>query len=316
MVQHLFNFVKRILFDNYIEILKFTNMNLVALKTFLAVVQTGNLNKAADLINVTQSTVTARLDVLESELGQALLVRSRKGAQLTKAGFAFQRHAEVMVRTWEQGCKAVGLPSGFSGMVSLACHPELWAGLGDRWIDLAQATQEETAFEAWPGEHSEIARWLNSGLVDVAITLLPVSGDGIASRELNRDRLVQVSSEPRSVMEWDENYIYVDLGADFRRQHSLAWPTDNTARTAFGSSSWAPVDCISFAMCRSFPGRFITTAAMQACRSIHGCPTLTRHCDQMPAGNRPKGLMVCCFGIIPGPAAGWAGCSTGLSFVV
>ena len=239
MVQHLFNFVKRILFDNYIEILKFTNMNLVALKTFLAVVQTGNLNKAADLINVTQSTVTARLDVLESELGQALLVRSRKGAQLTKAGFAFQRHAEVMVRTWEQGCKAVGLPSGFSGMVSLACHPELWAGLGDRWIDLAQATQEETAFEAWPGEHSEIARWLNSGLVDVAITLLPVSGDGIASRELNRDRLVQVSSEPRSAMEWDENYIYVDLGADFRRQHSLAWPTDNTARTAFGSSSWA-----------------------------------------------------------------------------
>ena len=239
MVLHLFNFVKRFLSDNNIEIFKFTIMNLVALKTFLAAVQTGNLNRAAELSNVTQSTVTARLGVLDSELGQALLVRSRKDAQLTKAGFAFQRHGELMVRTWEQGCKAVGLPSGFSGMVSLACHPELWAGLGDRWIDLAQATQEETAFEAWPGEHSEIARWLNSGLVDVAITLLPVSGDGIASRELNRDRLVQVSSEPRSVMEWDENYIYVDLGADFRRQHSLAWPTDNTARTAFGSSSWA-----------------------------------------------------------------------------
>ena len=77
-------------------------MNLIAVKTFLAVVQTGNLNKAAELVNVTQSTVTARLDALDSELGQALLVRSRKGAQLTKAGFAFQRHAEVLVRTWEQ----------------------------------------------------------------------------------------------------------------------------------------------------------------------------------------------------------------------
>ncbi|MEO9876580.1 MAG: LysR family transcriptional regulator [Anderseniella sp.] len=214
-------------------------MNLVTLKTFLAVVQTGNLNKAADLMNVTQSTITARLDALDTELGQALLVRSRKGAQLTKAGFAFQRHAELIVRTWEQGRKAVGLPSGFSGMVSLAVHSELWTGLGERWIDLAQALHKDVAFEAWPGDHAETSRWLNSGLVDAAITLLPVTGDDVNSCELNRDRLVQVSSKPRTAMEWDDNYIYVDLGADFRRQHSLAWPTDNTARTAFGSSDWA-----------------------------------------------------------------------------
>ncbi|MGB5212322.1 MAG: LysR family transcriptional regulator [Anderseniella sp.] len=214
-------------------------MNLVALKTFLAVVQTGNLNKAADLLNVTQSTVTARLDALDTELGQALLVRSRKSAQLTKAGFAFQRHAELMMRTWEQGRKAVGLPSGFSGMVSLATHDELWAGLGERWIDLAQALHKDIAFEAWPGEHAETGRWLNSGLVDAAITLLPVTGDDITSCELGRDRLVQVSSQPRPAMEWDDNYIFVDLGVDFRRRHSLAWPTDNTARTAFGSSGWA-----------------------------------------------------------------------------
>lgn len=214
-------------------------MNLVALKTFLAVVQTGNLNKAADLLNVTQSTVTARLDALDSELGQALLVRSRKGAQLTKAGFAFQRHAELMVRTWEQGSKAVGLPHGFSGMVSLACHGELWAGLGERWIDCAQASQADIAFEAWPGEHAEIDKWLNAGLVDAAITLRPVTGDDVSSSELTRDRLVQVSSERRSAMDWDEDYVFVDLGADFRRQHSLTWPADNTARMAFGSSGWA-----------------------------------------------------------------------------
>jgi DNA-binding transcriptional LysR family regulator len=77
-------------------------MNLAALETFLAVVDAGNLNKAAERLNVTQSTVTARLDALDEALGQKLLVRSRKGAQLTKAGFAFQRHAELIVRTWEQ----------------------------------------------------------------------------------------------------------------------------------------------------------------------------------------------------------------------
>lgn len=214
-------------------------MNMVTLKTFLAVVQTGNLNKAADLMNVTQSTVTARLDALDGELGQPVLVRSRKGAQLTKAGFAFQRHAELMVRTWQQGRKAVGLPSGFSGMVSLATHDELWTGLGKRWLELAQAQQHDIAFEAWPGQHDEVSRWLNSGLVDAAITLQPVTGDDIRACEFYRDRLVLIASEPRPAMDWDANYIFVDLGADFRRRHSLAWPADNTARTAFGSSAWA-----------------------------------------------------------------------------
>ncbi|MEM9470853.1 MAG: LysR family transcriptional regulator [Pseudomonadota bacterium] len=209
------------------------------LKTFLAVVQTGNLNKAADIMNVTQSTVTARLDALDTELGRPLLVRSRKGAQLTKAGFAFQRHAELMVRTWEQGRKAVGLPSGFSGMVSLATHEELWTGLGKRWLELARQQQHDIAFEAWPGQHTEIDRWLNSGLVDAAITLQPVAGDDIGTCEFYRDRLVLLSSEPQPAQDWDGNYIFVDLGADFRRQHSLAWPADNTARTAFGSSTWA-----------------------------------------------------------------------------
>ena len=49
--------------------------------------------------------------------GQTLLLRSRRGAQLTKAGFAFQRHAELMVQSWEQGRKAVGLPKGFTDTV-------------------------------------------------------------------------------------------------------------------------------------------------------------------------------------------------------
>ena len=53
-------------------------MNIATLQTFLAVVQTGHLNKAAAQLHVTQSTVTTRLDVLEQTLGQKLLVRSRR----------------------------------------------------------------------------------------------------------------------------------------------------------------------------------------------------------------------------------------------
>ena len=58
------------------------------------------------------------------------------------------------------------------------------------------------------------------------------------TREVARDRLLQVSTPPRAVPAWDPAYLYVDLGAEFRRRHSLAWPVEETAHTTFGASRW------------------------------------------------------------------------------
>ena len=55
-------------------------MNLTSLQTFLAILETGSLVRAADKLNVTQSTVTARLKTLEEELGQVLINRQKSGA--------------------------------------------------------------------------------------------------------------------------------------------------------------------------------------------------------------------------------------------
>jgi len=214
-------------------------MNIVVLQTFLAVVQSGNLNKAAEQLHVTQSTVTTRLDALEETLGQALLVRSRRGAQLTKAGFAFQRHAELVVQAWEQARKVVGLAKGFAGLFSFACHGDLWDGAGSAWLEAVRRDHPDLALEAWPGELGEIKNWLLSGLVDAALVPEPISGPGLTCQEVGRERLLQVSTRPRAVQAWDPAYIYVDLGAEFRRQHSLAWPGDETAHMTFGASRWA-----------------------------------------------------------------------------
>lgn len=172
-------------------------MNITAVQTFLAVIRTGNLNRAAEQLNVTQSTVTARLDALESALRQRLLMRSRRGAQLTKAGFAFHRHAELMVRSWEQGRKAVGLPKGFTGILSLACQFDLWDGAGSDWLRSVRTAEPDLALEAWPGSLGEILQWLASGLVDAAIALEPLAGPDLASGEAAVEQLVHVSTPRR-----------------------------------------------------------------------------------------------------------------------
>lgn len=252
-------------------------MNIAALQTFLAVVQAGNLNKAAEQLNVTQSTVTTRLDVLEETLGQRLLVRSRRGAELTKAGFVFLSHAEVVAQAWEQARKAVGLPKGFSGLFSFACHFDLWEGAGSTWLESTRRHQPDLALEAWSGDLGDIKRWLLSGLVDAALAPEPLTGAGLVSGEAAQDRLVLVSTVRRPVVGWDPAYVYVDLGSEFRRQHSLAWPGDETAHMTFGSSRWALDYLLARGGSAYLPLRLIEPLVRQErLFPVEGAPEFTR----------------------------------------
>lgn len=71
-------------------------MYFLGIEAFLAIVQTGSLTKAAELLHLSQSTVSYRLKVLEQEIGTALVERG-KGIQssgLTTFGEGFVSIAE------------------------------------------------------------------------------------------------------------------------------------------------------------------------------------------------------------------------------
>lgn len=214
-------------------------MNLTFLHTFLTVLETGNLNRAAERLNVTQSTVTARLDALEDALGTKLLLRARRGARMTRAGFELRPHAELLVNGWKQAQKAVNLPEGYSGLFSFACEFDLWHAAGKNWLYAARAANPSLAYEGRPGRRTEIIAWLGTGITDAALTLEPVSAPGLELRELAQEEIVCVSQVPRTADVWDADYIYVDLGVEFRRQHALAYPAAKTASITFSTSAWA-----------------------------------------------------------------------------
>jgi DNA-binding transcriptional LysR family regulator len=234
-------------------------MNLDAIKTFLTVVETGNLNTAADQLNVTQSTVTARLDVLEERLQEKLLMRSRRGSKLTKAGFKFLRHAELIQQSWDQGRKAISLPKQYSDTFSLACLSGLWDGIGSNWLVVLRENFPDLATEAWPGTAIELTHWLDSGLIDAALSTEPIAGRQIHSSILMQDEYVQVATHPRETVEWDPEYIYVDLGPNFRRQHAAHWTKDQGARMTFGDSRWALQTLLNEGGSAYLPKRLIQT---------------------------------------------------------
>ena len=252
-------------------------MNLTFLKTFLTVLETGNLNKAADRLHVTQSTVTARLDALEEALGCKLLVRSRRGTRMTRAGFELRPHAELLVNGWAQARKAINLPEGFSGLFSFACEFDLWHAAGKIWLYAAREANPGIAYEARPGRRVEIAAWLGTGITDAAMTHEPISAPGLASRACAQEEIVLVTSRPRPSDDWDPKYVYVDLGTDFRRQHALAFPYAKTASITFSTSSWALEHIQSFGGSGYLPKRLIEPhLKSKLLRLVKGAPVFKR----------------------------------------
>ena len=214
-------------------------MNIAAIQTFLAVIRTGNLNRAAEALHITQSAVTARLDALEAALGTQLLIRSRRGSELTKAGFAFLEKAELIAQTWETARSQTSLPQGVTGLFSLACDPALWSGFGRGWVAGLRARQPDIAIEIWAGLAGDARRWLQSGLCDAALLGAPLGGADLDNRPAGLMTVAQFATRPRAAMRWDPDYVMVDYGPAFRNWHRATWPEDNTAALSFSAPDWA-----------------------------------------------------------------------------
>jgi len=214
-------------------------MNLSTIETFLAIAESGQLNHAATRLHVTQSTVTTRLNSLESELGQTLFQRRKSGSELTSAGFRFQRYAQLMVDTWRQARQETALPANIETTFNLGCHPDLWRGLGVRLFEYLHDHHPQVAISAWSGEQPELDRWLGSGLIDAALCFTPPTRENRSGYRLQSDRMVLVSTQPRELMRWDPHYIYVDGGEDFRKNHAASYPDGDTPTVTLASAGWA-----------------------------------------------------------------------------
>ncbi len=214
-------------------------MNLASLQTFLAILETGSLARAAIRLHVGQSTVTARLQKLEEDVGQTLFHRQKSGTSLTASGLKFRRYAEAMTNLWQQARQEASMPEGVESVCNLGCDLDLWPHLGRRLIARLHRNYPTIALSAWPGKHEEIDQWLATGLIDLALTHRPVRQEHLSVTELREEPLVLVSTRADSPMRFDPGYVYVDAGADFGRRHAAAYADAGIAKVSFGCSVWA-----------------------------------------------------------------------------
>ncbi|MDD4881879.1 MAG: LysR family transcriptional regulator, partial [Gallionellaceae bacterium] len=207
-------------------------MDIEYARTFLAVAAAGNFVGAAERLHVTQSTVSARIQTLETQMGARLFRRGRSGAELTAAGQRFLRHAKTLVRTLAQARHEVSLPSGFSGGLTLSGRNALWEDFLPHWVDWMRANVPDVSLRLEIGFEEGIMQGLVQGLVDIGVMYTPERRPGLAVEHLFDESLVLVSSNPSRP--WpDQDYIHVDWGAEFHAQFGARFPDmETSARTA------------------------------------------------------------------------------------
>lgn len=72
-------------------------MELRTMRYFLAVAREENMTRAAQLLHVTQPTLSKQLKALEDELGKKLFLRHSFSIQLTEEGILLRKRAEDLI---------------------------------------------------------------------------------------------------------------------------------------------------------------------------------------------------------------------------
>jgi DNA-binding transcriptional LysR family regulator len=193
-------------------------------RTFLVVIAAGSFVDAAQRLHVTQSTVSSRIQRLEETLGAELFVRNKAGTTLTAAGRQFQRHAALLTRTVEQARQEIGIVSGYRATLTVGGRIGLWEELLVKWLPVFGSLAPDVAVRALIGFEEELMQALIEGRANIGVMYTPQARPGLTVELLLEEQLVMVSTRAGPQLDPGSDYVYVDWGAEFFAQHTLAFP--------------------------------------------------------------------------------------------
>ena len=199
-------------------------MDLELARTFLEIAATGSFVGAARRLNVAQTTVSARVRLLEAQLGRPLFVRSKSGAVLTAAGEQFLRYAPLLIQIWERARHQVAVPPGRRGVLGIGGELSLWNPLLLRWLLWMRRAASDVALRTLVGLPDRLLAQVQTGVLDLAVMYAPQHRPGLKVELLFRERLVLVTTDPQGVPSAAADYVYVDWGPEFGSRHDLTFP--------------------------------------------------------------------------------------------
>lgn len=150
-------------------------MELRTLRYFLAAASEENITRAAEILHVTQPTLSRQLMDLERELGTTLMYRGKKGMTLTEDGLFFRQRAEEIVELADRLEQSfVERSAEVSGVISIGATESVGSRLFAKLIKQFSDKYPLVKFDLYNEMADYIKERMDKGLIDVGLLLEPV----------------------------------------------------------------------------------------------------------------------------------------------
>ncbi|EKN71093.1 LysR family transcriptional regulator [Neobacillus bataviensis LMG 21833] len=178
-------------------------MEIKQLITFKMAAENLNFTQTAKLLNFAQSSVTAQIKGLESEVGKPLFERLGKRLILTEAGHQFKAYAEKMIRLSEEAKLIVHGGEEQTGTLLIGAQESQCTYRLPPILKEFKTQFPKVKLVFKPAHSDEMAReHLEAGLLDVAFIMDTCkSGDSLKIKPLIKEELLIVASSSHPLLE-------------------------------------------------------------------------------------------------------------------
>ncbi len=150
------------------------SMDIDLLTAFERVVREGSFSRAARTLNLSQPTISARIQALEHLLGGPLFVRGGRRPVLTERGESYLPFARRVLEVLAEGAEAARLTDeGRFGRVTLATLPSLTGGFLAAAVARFHTEHPQVALNIRTGMSDQIGGMLRDGLVKLGLVSWP-----------------------------------------------------------------------------------------------------------------------------------------------
>lgn len=192
-------------------------MELRVLRYFLIAAREENITHAAELLHLTQPTLSRQLIQLEKELGVSLFLRGKTSLTLTEDGMRLKRRAQELTELADKTLREFSHESGtLNGEISIGSGESLRVKTLADWIADFQKGNPFVQYHIYSATADEIQERLEKGLLDIGLLNEPVDisrYDFIRMPERERWGILVRGDSPLAALEAirPENLIGVPL---------------------------------------------------------------------------------------------------------
>lgn len=150
-------------------------MEIRVLQYFLAVVREGSINRAAEILHITQPTLSRQLSQLEEEVGVKLFHRGVRRITLTNEGILLRRRAEEILTLVDRTQKElIEQEELVEGRIVIGCGELAAMQILPAAIEDFRKKYPLVSYDIFTANADLVKEQMEKGLVDIGVLLEPI----------------------------------------------------------------------------------------------------------------------------------------------